>query len=86
MKGKNQSMDRSELKARPDAERRERQSDRIARVVMVHRMMRAMGGEATTTVARVIASELDVSERTIFRDMAVLNALYKKIGSSLLDG
>ena len=55
---------------RSDAERRIRQSDRLARVLRVLQMIQSPG----TWTAQKLASELECSERTIYRDLQTLAA------------
>lgn len=71
-------------KHKPDAVRRERQSDRLVRILRVHRMYR--GESRTIEQVREIADIIGVSERTIYRDIATLDRLYEKLGTSLIDG
>ena len=53
---------------RPDRDRRVRQSERMARVLSVLNLIQSRGRYN----ARAIAEELEVSERTVFRDLEVL--------------
>ena len=53
---------------RPDAERRLRQASRLARILMLLELIQGRGRYAV----RDIAAELECSERTVFRDLAVL--------------
>ncbi len=53
---------------RNDADRRARQNDRLARVLRVLQLIQGRG----RWTARAIAKELDCSERTIYRDLQVL--------------
>jgi len=55
-------------KAKPDAERRLRQADRLARVMRVLEMIQSRGRWTIGT----IAAELECSERTVYRDLDVL--------------
>ncbi|MEZ5941151.1 MAG: WYL domain-containing protein [Planctomycetaceae bacterium] len=57
-----------EFKRRPDRDRRVRQSERMARVLSVLNLIQSRGRYN----ARAIANELEVSERTVFRDLEVL--------------
>lgn len=56
------------IPARPDRDRRVRQNDRIARVLGVLSLIQSRG----RWNARAIADELGVSERTVYRDLEVL--------------
>lgn len=53
---------------RPDAERRLRQSDRLARVFRVLQLIQSRGRYS----AKEIAAEIECSERTVYRDLQVL--------------
>ncbi len=53
---------------RPDSERRLRQADRLARILRVLEMIQGR----TRYGPKEIAAELEVSERTVFRDLNVL--------------
>jgi len=55
---------------RSDAERRIRQSDRLARVLRVLQLIQSPG----PWTAQRLASELECSERTIYRDLQTLAA------------
>jgi AraC-like DNA-binding protein len=57
-------------KHRRDAERRVRQADRLARVLRVLQLIQGHG----RWTAETIAKELDVSERTVYRDLQTLTA------------
>ncbi len=57
-----------EVSRRPDRDRRVRQSERLARVLSVLNLIQSRGRYN----ARAIAEELEVSERTVFRDLEVL--------------
>lgn len=57
-----------EIPRRPDRDRRVRQSERMARVLSVLNLIQSRGRYN----ARAIAEELEVSERTVFRDLEVL--------------
>lgn len=57
-------------KKRTDAERRVRQSDRLARVLRVLELIQGSGHWNAQTIAR----ELEVSERTVYRDLQILTA------------
>lgn len=56
------------IPARPDRDRRVRQNDRMARVLGVLSLIQSRG----RWNARAIADELGVSERTVYRDLEVL--------------
>lgn len=58
----------TKVPGRPDRDRRVRQHDRIARVLGVLNLIQSRG----RWNAKAIADELSVSERTIFRDLEVL--------------
>ncbi len=53
---------------RPDRDRRVRQSDRIARVLKVLNLIRSRGRWNATSISQ----ELQVTERTVYRDLEVL--------------
>ncbi len=55
---------------RTDAERRVRQTDRLARVLRVLQLIQGTG----PTTAQSIARELECSERTVYRDLQTLAA------------
>ena len=57
-------------KKRTDAERRLRQSDRLARVLRVLQLIQSPG----PWTAQSIAQELECSERTVYRDLQTLSA------------
>jgi predicted DNA-binding transcriptional regulator YafY len=57
-------------KKRTDAERRVRQSDRLARVLRVLQMIQGNGPWTAQSIAR----ELECSERTVYRDLQALSA------------
>jgi predicted DNA-binding transcriptional regulator YafY len=57
-------------KKRTDAERRVRQSDRLARVLRVLQLIQGTG----PWTAQAIAKELECSERTVYRDLQTLSA------------
>jgi len=57
-------------KKRTDAERRVRQTDRLARVLRVLQLIQSSG----PTTAQSIARELECSERTVYRDLQTLSA------------
>ena len=57
-------------KKRTDAERRVRQSDRLARVLRVLQLIQGTG----PWTAQGIAKELECSERTVYRDLQTLAA------------
>lgn len=57
-------------KKRTDAERRVRQSDRLARVLRVLQLIQGTG----PWTAQSIALELQCSERTVYRDLQTLSA------------
>ena len=52
----------------PDADRRLRQADRLSRVLRVLQLIQSRGRYD----AQAIAQELECSERTVYRDLAVL--------------
>lgn len=56
---------------RTDADRRARQAERLGRILRVLRLISGRGGPWD---AAAIAKELEVSERTVFRDLACLEA------------
>lgn len=56
------------ITTRPDRERRVRQNDRIARVLRVLNLVQGRG----RWTSKAIAEELECSERTIYRDLEVL--------------
>ena len=58
-------------KKRTDAERRVRQSDRLARVLRVLQLIQSPG----PWTAQGIAKELECSERTVYRDLQTLSAV-----------
>lgn len=60
--------DQPEFPRRPDRDRRVRQSERMARVLSVLNLIQSRGRYN----ARAIAEELEVSERTVYRDLEVL--------------
>lgn len=57
-------------KKRTDADRRIRQSDRLARVLRVLQLIQGTG----PWTAQTIAKELECSERTVYRDLQTLAA------------
>src|SRR4051794_36814598 len=57
-------------KKRTDAERRIRQSDRLARVLRLLQLIQGHGQWNAETIAK----ELEVSERTVYRDLQTLTA------------
>lgn len=57
-------------KKRTDAERRLRQSDRLARILRLLELIQTPG----QWNAQTIAKELEVSERTVYRDLQTLTA------------
>jgi predicted DNA-binding transcriptional regulator YafY len=57
-------------KKRTDADRRVRQSDRLARVLRVLQLIQGTG----PWTAQSIAKELECSERTVYRDLQTLSA------------
>jgi len=57
-------------KKRTDADRRIRQSDRLARVLRVLQLIHSPGPWTAQTIAR----ELECSERTVYRDLQTLSA------------
>src|SRR3954451_14526240 len=57
-------------KKRTDADRRIRQSDRLARVLRVLQLIQGPGPWTATS----IAGELECSERTVYRDLQTLAA------------
>jgi predicted DNA-binding transcriptional regulator YafY len=57
-------------KKRTDAERRIRQSDRLARVLRILQLIQGPG----QWNAQTIANELECSERTVYRDLQTLTA------------
>ncbi len=57
-------------KKRTDAERRVRQTDRLARVLRVLQLIQSTG----PWTAHGIAKELECSERTVYRDLQTLSA------------
>jgi predicted DNA-binding transcriptional regulator YafY len=57
-------------KRRTDAERRIRQSDRLARVLRLLQLIQSHGQWNAETIAK----ELDVSERTVYRDLHTLTS------------
>lgn len=60
----------SMAKKRTDAERRVRQTDRLARVLRVLQLIQSSG----QWTAESIAKELECSERTVYRDLQTLSA------------
>lgn len=73
-------------KRRTDAERRVRQGERLMRFIRVHRMSRRLG-PLPLPMAKVdrIAKALKVCQRTIYRDLNVLQQLYDDLKSKRLD-
>jgi len=67
MQPKKKTNDRPKGK-KPDAERRLRQADRLARVLRVLQLIQGRGRWDT----KAIAQEIECSERTVYRDLAVL--------------
>ena len=67
MQPKKKTNDRPNGK-KPDAERRLRQADRLARVLRVLQLIQGRGRWDT----KAIAQEIECSERTVYRDLAVL--------------
>lgn len=57
-------------KKKSDADRRLRQADRMARVLRVLQLIQSRGRWNATTIAQ----ELECSERTVYRDLQVLNS------------
>ncbi|WP_337175423.1 helix-turn-helix domain-containing protein [Paludisphaera sp.] len=57
-------------KKRTDAQRRVRQSDRLARVLRLLQLIQGPGNWNASTIAR----KLDCSERTVYRDLQTLSA------------
>jgi predicted DNA-binding transcriptional regulator YafY len=57
-------------KKRTDAERRVRQSDRLARMLRVLQLIQGPGNWNAQTIAR----KIDCSERTVYRDLQALSA------------
>jgi predicted DNA-binding transcriptional regulator YafY len=57
-------------KKRTDAQRRIRQSDRLARVLRLLQLIQGHGNWNATTIAK----KLDCSERTVYRDLQTLSA------------
>jgi hypothetical protein len=57
-------------KKRTDAQRRVRQSDRLARVLRLLQLIQSHGQWNAETIAK----ELEVSERTVYRDLQTLTA------------
>lgn len=60
----------SMTRKRSDAERRIRQSDRLARVLRVLQLIQGSGA----WTAQSLAAELECSERTVYRDLQTLSA------------
>ncbi len=56
------------LRAAPDSDRRLRQADRMARILRVLQLIQGWGRYD----AKAIAQELEVAERTVYRDLVVL--------------
>jgi len=56
------------INAHPDRDRRVRQADRLARILSVLRLIQSRGQWNSKTIAR----ELDVAERTVYRDLQAL--------------
>ena len=54
--------------SRPDRDRRLRQADRLGRILNVLRLIQGRG----RWNAKAIASELEVTERTVYRDLQAL--------------
>lgn len=69
---------------RNDTDRRKRTTDRMVRIILVHRKSRS-NQEGKTEAVKRIAEELKVSERTVFRDMLVLEKVYDQLGTTLFD-
>lgn len=67
MPSKNKNTERPKSK-KPDADRRLRQADRLARVLRVLQLIQGRG----RWDAKSIAQEIECSERTVYRDLAVL--------------
>jgi len=59
---------KNKLGGKPDAERRLRQADRLARIMRVLQLLQSRGRWNVTSIAQ----ELECSERTIHRDLTVL--------------
>jgi len=57
-----------DITSRPDRDRRVRQADRLGRILNVLRLIQARG----KWNAKAIASELEVTERTVYRDLQAL--------------
>lgn len=64
----NKKHDTRPKRRKPDAERRLRQADRLARVLRVLQLIQGRGRWDTKAIAR----EVECSERTVYRDLAVL--------------
>jgi predicted DNA-binding transcriptional regulator YafY len=71
-------------KPRSDAERRLKQAAKTVRVLRVHQLTRQYG-KVSDKDARLFASELKVSVRTFYRDVAILKQVYAVLGSNSLD-
>jgi predicted DNA-binding transcriptional regulator YafY len=54
--------------SRPDRDRRQRQADRLGRILSVLRLIQSRG----KWNAKAVASELEVTERTVYRDLEAL--------------
>ena len=67
---------------RSDAERRQKQAKKFARIFCVHRLAEGTLGEEK---AKAIAKLLKVTPRTVYRDWSVLQETYKILGSNKLD-
>lgn len=67
-----------------DPQRRRKQAEKFARIVLLHRKTQGSGGMSVEECDR-IANEIGVSSRTVWRDMATLTLAYEMIGSHLLD-
>ena len=78
------AIERDRTKDNPDSVRRKRQSERIVKILQVHK---ATGGDTSQSVDSVkrIAEKLGVSERTVWRYITTLKTLYEVLGTSLLD-
>jgi hypothetical protein len=66
-----------------DAKRRQRQSERIVRILRVHKLTRAR--DVNEAKKRKIAETIGVNIRTVHRDIATLRLLYKTLGTTKLD-
>jgi hypothetical protein len=65
------------IKKRTDAERRRRQAEKYARILLVDDMLKVTGDALSEEAILAVSEKLHVSTRTVWRDISAIRAARK---------